>query len=146
MKKIISIVSIALVVGCGKTGPNERLEDLSEQRYAQTGSLASLAGHSEGLVIELKGMEFTPSFSTTKRQISLYQNTLKALQGVPYSVDPSGKTVFTDWFINDQKQPMKITVLIETNDAIVNVFTKRNGQIVKDDKQTQTLTLKIKEN
>ena len=145
MKKIASILPLSLLICCGKTGPMERIEELSEQRSADTGSLATIAGHSEGIIFTMKGSEFTPSFSKTKKQTNLYHNTLKAMQGLPYSVDPSGQTVYTDWFDNGQKGTTKITVLIEESDVVVNVFTKRNGQAIKDAKQTADLTAKIKE-
>lgn len=122
----------------------DRIEDLSAQRQDHMGSLASLAGKEEGMVFTLKGSELTSSFSQTKSQKNLYQNTLKAMQGYPYSVDPTGKTVYTDWFEDDQKRSTKITVLVTDKDVVVNVFIKHKGQAVPDRKKSMALEMQIK--
>ncbi len=138
----ITILLCALTC-CGKHGPMDRIEDFSTQRQEQTGSLASFVGKEEGMVFTLKGSELTPSFSQTKAQKNLYQNTLKAMQGYPYSVDPTGKTVYTDWFEDAQKRPTKITVLVTDKDVVVHVFTKHKGQAVSDRKKSLALEMQI---
>jgi hypothetical protein len=144
MKDKVLLLSLATLICCGKHGPMERIEELEDQRVHDKGSLASLAGKNEGLVFTFKGSEHTPCFSQTKTQKSLYENTLKAMQGYPYSVDPTGKTVYTDWFEDDQKRPTKITVLVKEKDVTVNVFTKHKGQAVSDRKKSIALEMRIK--
>lgn len=122
----------------------ERIEESQDQRNRSMGSLASLAGKEEGMVFTLKGSEHTLSFSQSKAQKNLYQNTLKAMQGYPYSVDPTGKTVYTDWFEDDQKRSTKITVLVKEKDVVVNVFTKHKGSAISDRKKSMALEHQIK--
>lgn len=122
----------------------ERIEESQDQRNRSVGSLGSLAGKEEGMVFTLNGSEHTPSFSQTKTQKNLYQNTLKAMQGYPYSVDSTGKTVYTDWFEDDQKRPTKITVFVKEKDVVVNVFTKHQGTSVADRKKSMALEMQIK--
>lgn len=140
----LRIAFLLTLTCCGKHGPMERIEELQDQRQQQAGSLASLAGKNDGLVFTFKGAEHTPFFSQTKKQKNLYENTLKAMQGYPYSVDPTGKTVYTDWFDDDQKRPTKITVLVQEEDVMVNVFTKHKGQAVSDRKKSMALEMRIK--
>lgn len=143
MNKLL-LLSLVLIVCCGKHGPMERIEELQDQRTRAIGSIASLAGKEEGLVFAFKGSEHTPSFSQTKTQKNLYENTLKAMQGYPYSVDPTGKTVYTDWFEDDQKRSTKITIFVQEKDVIVNVFTKHKGGAVSDKKRSLALQRQIK--
>lgn len=142
-KSLLLSLSLLPLTCCGKHGPMERVEEFSVQRQQTMGSLASLAGKEEGMVFTLKGSEHTPSFSQTKTQKNLYQNTLKAMQGYPYSVDPTGKTVYTDWFEDDQKRPTKITILVREKDVIVNVFAKHKGTAVSDRKKSMVLQQQI---
>lgn len=143
IKNEFFLFSFIALTCCGKHGPMDRIEELADQRNKETGSLASLAGKKDGLVFTFKGSELTPAFSQTKTQKNLYENTLRAMQGYPYSVDPSGKTVYTDWFEDDQKQSTKITVLVKDKDVVVNVFTKRHGQAVSDRTKSMALEQRI---
>lgn len=122
----------------------DRFEDLSSQRQQNMGSLSSLVGKEDGLVFTFKGSEHTPSFSETKTQKNLYENTLKVMQGYPYSVDPTGKTVYTDWFEDNQKCLTKITVLVKEKDVTVHVFTKHKGRAIPDKKKSVALEMQIK--
>lgn len=144
MKKRFIMGAFLTMVCCGKHGPMERIGELDDQRSANSGSLASIAGKKEGLIFTFKGSEHTHMFSKTKKQKGLYENTLKAMQGYPYSVDPTGKTVFTDWFEDTQKQTTKITILVQEKDVIVNVFTKRDGKVASNKKKSLELESRIK--
>ena len=144
-KDVVLLLSLMTLVCCGKHGPMERIEELQDQRSGNSGSIAAVAGKAEGLIFTFKGGEHTPSFSKTKSQKNLYENTLKLMQGYPYSVDPTGKTVYTDWFEGAQKCPTKITVLIQEKDIVVSVFTKRNGEAVLDKKKGLALESQIKD-
>ncbi len=134
------LVLLLLIVACGQRGPMERIEESQDQRLKETGSLATLVGKKEGFVFNLKGAEHISAFSKTTQQKNLYQKALLAMQGYPYSVDPTGKTIYTDWFEDKDKKSTKITIFIQENDLIVNIFTKRNGQAVAD--KTKSLNLK----